>query len=57
MTTGLQTTELQTCFNVYSKLRTEMGRWLKQSMLLDPLIHQSFEQQAPDPVCLPHHLC
>ena len=24
------------CYNAYSKLRTEMGRWLKQSMLLDP---------------------
>ncbi len=28
--------ELQTCYNAYNKLRSEMGRWLKQSMMLDP---------------------
>ena len=28
--------EFRECYNVYSKLRIEMGRWLKQSMLLDP---------------------
>ncbi len=28
--------EFNECYNAYSKLRIEMGRWLKQSMLLDP---------------------
>ena len=28
--------EIHECYNAYSKLRTEMSRWLKQSMLLDP---------------------
>ena len=28
--------EIQDCFNAYNRLRSEMGRWLKQSMMLDP---------------------
>ena len=28
--------EIQDCYNAYNKLRSEMGRWLIQSMMLDP---------------------
>ncbi len=30
------TNVIHECYNAYNALRTEMGRWLKQSMLLDP---------------------
>ncbi len=29
-------TEIKECYQAYSTLKSEMGRWLKQSMLLDP---------------------
>ncbi len=29
-------TEIRECYNAYSALKSEMGRWLKQSMMLDP---------------------
>ena len=29
-------TVIQECYNGYTTLRSEMGRWLKQSMMLDP---------------------
>ncbi len=29
-------TELHECYKAYNTLKTEMGKWLKQSMLLDP---------------------
>ena len=28
--------EIHECYNAFSKLRTGMRRWLKQSMMLDP---------------------
>ena len=28
--------EIHECYNVFNSLRSEMGRWLRQSMLLDP---------------------